>query len=260
MSDFQLVATKHFNGINFDCYKDTQEQDTQDFWATREQIGQALEYAEPRLSVANIHNRHAERLDKFSAVINLITPSGTQATTIYNFRGLLEICRRSNQPKADAVMDFLYDVADEIRRTGSYSVNNQASEMSGGIMDGAQRVFEAAGIKGNQLALAMDKVYRSYTGRSALEAGGIELLAPKKEQFLTPTQIGKELGVSGRRVNEILAGAGYQHKIGDNWEPLPDGNSYAVMLDTGKRHSDGTPLRQLKWNSGVLEVIQELIA
>ena len=33
MSNFQLVTTKHFDGIEFNCYQDTQEQDTQDFWA-----------------------------------------------------------------------------------------------------------------------------------------------------------------------------------------------------------------------------------
>ncbi len=257
MSNFQLVTTKQFNGVNFNCYRDTQEQDTQDFWATREQIGQALEYSEPRISIANIHNRYSDRIDKFSSVINLITGAGERETTIYNFRGLLEICRRSNQPKADAVMDFLYDIADEIRRTGSYSVNN---EMSGGIMDGAQRVFAAAGITGNQLALAMDKIYRRHTGYSALEISGIELIAPEKEQILTPTQIGHEFGISARRVNEILAGAGYQHKIGDDWEPLPDGDAYATMLDTGKKYSDGTPIRQLKWRSGILDIVRELIA
>lgn len=40
--------------------------------------------------------------------------------TVYNFKGLLESCRFSNQPKADAVMDFLWNVANEIRRNGIY--------------------------------------------------------------------------------------------------------------------------------------------
>ena len=44
MSNFQLVTTKHFDGIEFNCYQDTQEQNINDFWATRTQIGQALEY------------------------------------------------------------------------------------------------------------------------------------------------------------------------------------------------------------------------
>ena len=106
MSNFQLVTTKHFDGIEFNCYQDTQEQDTQDFWATREQIGQALEYAEPRLSVAKIHERHSERLDKFSSVVKLTTEAGVRETTIYSFRGLLEICRRSTNQKQTRLWTF----------------------------------------------------------------------------------------------------------------------------------------------------------
>lgn len=263
MSNFQLVTTKHFNGIEFDCYKDTQEQDAQDFWATREQIGQALEYAEPRISIANIHNRHNERLDKFSSVINLITPEGgTQPTTIYSFRGLLEICRYSNMPKADAVMDFLYDIADEIRRTGSYNadkVNSETSEekLTKTIMYAAKMIHEAAGIKGNQLALALDKVAQSYTGQSMLALSGTVLVAPSKTQLLTPTEIGKHFGVSARKVNEILCNNGYQRREGKSYEPLEAGEPYAVMLDVNKNHS-GTSIRQLKWESSFLTEIEDL--
>ena len=50
---------------------------------------------------------------------------------------------------------------------------------------------------------------------------------------------------------------GFQRKIGDNWKPLEKGREYAVVLDAGKKHSDGTPIRQVKWNSGILSVIEE---
>ena len=69
---------------------------------------------------------------------------------------------------------------------------------------------------------------------------------------------GRELGTTGRKVNNILAGAGYQHKIGDKWEPIGPGESYAVMLDTGKQHSNGTPVRQLKWDSSIVEIVRGL--
>ena len=56
-----------------------------------------------------------------------------------------------------------------------------------------------------------------------------------------------------------LAGAGYQHKIADKCEALDEGIKYAVMQDTSKRHSDGTQNRQLKWDSSILGVVEELI-
>ena len=232
---------------------------------TREQIGQALEYAEPRLSVAKIHERHSERLDKFSSVVKLTTEAGVRETTIYSFRGLLEICRRSNQPKADAVMDFLYDIADEIRRTGSYSVNKEQTVFPAGIIENAKILFESAGITGNQLTLTLDKIYRKHMGYSALQAAGINLIAPVQEQFLTPTEIAETLGIGkgitgAKVINTLLENAGYQCKIAKNWELLGVGKKFGVVLDTNKKHSDGTPVRQVKWNSGILDVIRELIA
>ena len=89
---------------------------------TREQIGSALEYKFPSDSIRTIHDRNQDRLDKFSVSIKL---SGTDGklydTYVYNARGVYEICRFSRQPKADAFMDWAWDVIESIRKTGSYS-------------------------------------------------------------------------------------------------------------------------------------------
>ena len=252
----ELLTTKHFHGNALDCYVQPEQRYTGEFWATREQIGTLLEYSEPRVSIANIHNRNKERLDKFSAVINLITPSGTQATTVYSFKGLLEICRYSNQPKANDIMDWLFDVADEIRQTGSYSVGQSKAALID-PMQGAKVVFDAAGITGNQLALALDRLYKTYTGQSALEGGEVTLTTPTQHQLLTPTQIGKYFGMSSKQVNKKLAYAGYQRKVADRWEATEQGSRYAVMQDVGKWHG-GVPVRQLKWDSAILDVFCEL--
>lgn len=130
MGNFELATTKEFDGVDFNCY--IENNNSKDFWGTREQIGMLLGYAEPRKAVENIHYRNKERLDKFSTTLKMRAVEGNRTVTrdviVYNFRGLLEICRYSNQPKADAVMDFLYDIADEIRRTGSYSVKKTPHE------------------------------------------------------------------------------------------------------------------------------------
>ena len=257
-SELQLYTTKTYNGIEFDCYVEAGQQSAGDFWATRTQIGQLLGYEYPREAIGKIHERNKERLDKFSAVVKLTTPSGVQQTTVYSFKGLLEICRYSNQPKADAIMDWLWEIADEIRRTGSYSVKAEQPALPAGVMDGARMIFEAAGIKDNQLSLALDNVYASYTGRSALKTGNVTLTVPTQNQLLTPTQIGEEFGLSARRVNEKLAYAGYQHKIAGKWEPIGAGKQYGVMVDVGKRYK-GTPVRQLKWDSGILSVFGRML-
>ena len=120
MNQLQLLTSKQFNGATLDCYVEQGQTHSGDFWATREQIGLLLGYAYPREAIGKIHQRNKERLDKFSGEVNLTTPSGTQATTVYNFKGLLEICRFSNQPIANQVIDCLWEIADEIRRTGMF--------------------------------------------------------------------------------------------------------------------------------------------
>ena len=269
MNELVLVKSADFNGVTLDCYVEPNQQDTGDFWATRTQIGQLLGYAEPRDAIAKIHQRNKERLDKFSTVVKMATPSrggqndypfgNVQDVTVYSFKGLLEICRYSQQPNANAVIDKLWDIADEIRRTGSYSVHKNASVISKTEIEGIVFFYEYAGLKGNQATLALDKYIKSYTGRSALEIGGIELVSQSNKQLLTPTEIGKKFGLSARRVNELLAGAGFQCKIGDKWEALELGEPYSELLDTNKKHSDGTPVVQLKWRTSIFPIIEQLL-
>ena len=35
-----------------------------------------------------------------------------------------------------------------------------------------------------------------------------------------------------------------------------EGKQYGVYLDTSKKHSDGTPVRQIKWHSGVIGLLK----
>ena len=44
-----------------------------------------------------------------------------------------------------------------------------------------------------------------------------------------------------------------------NWEALKAGEKFAVMLDVGKRHGKGTAVRQLKWDSAILDVFREFM-
>ena len=268
MNELVLVKSADFNGVALDCYVEPNQEYTGDFWATRTQIGQLLGYSEPRDAIAKIHQRNKERLDKFSTVVKLATPSrggqndypfgNVQDVTVYNFKGLLEICRYSQQPNANAVIDKLWEIADEIRRTGSYSTTPVPVIPSNTISEAAA-LYQLAGLKGNQLILTLDKLYKSYAGRSALEIGGIELISPSNKQLLTPTEIGKKFGLSARRVNELLAGAGFQCKIGDKWEALELGVPYSELLDTNKKHSDGTPVVQLKWRTSIFPIIEQLL-
>lgn len=134
--ELKLATTRTFNGNELACYTEEHPQEKWDFWATREQIGKFLGYDKPRRSIANIHNRNKERLDKFSRVIKMVTHEEKRDVvrdfTVYSFKGLLEICRFSAQPNANKVIDILWDVAYEIASKGYYvhpAVQLQIDEM-----------------------------------------------------------------------------------------------------------------------------------
>ena len=84
-----------------------------ELWITREQIGKFLGYKNPADAMARIHTKHSDRLGNFSKRIN--TPnSETRKVIAYSFKGLLEICRWSRQPNADAILDCLWELIEEI--------------------------------------------------------------------------------------------------------------------------------------------------
>lgn len=112
----ELVLQKTINNTLVDGYADNAEA-----WFTRTQIGELLEYDRPQHAILNIHNRHKERLNLFSRWSQIETPSGVQDGYLYNIRGVFEICRWSKQPKADEIMDKLYDMAEEVIRKGYYT-------------------------------------------------------------------------------------------------------------------------------------------
>ena len=174
-------------------------------------------------------------------------------------QGLYFFLGRSDKPKALPYQMWIAgEVLPSIRKTGSYSVKHE-DKLTEAIMLSARMILDAAGIKDNQLALALDKVAAHYTGYSLLALSGVTLIAPTKCQLLTPTEIGKHFGISGRKVNETLCNEGYQTKDGQSYKPLELGEPFAVMMDTGKRHSDGTPIRQLKWESSMINEIEDLL-
>lgn len=109
-----LATQKPFGSLTCDFYKN----DSNEFYMTREQIGTALEYNEPRKSIQKIHERNADRLNPLSSVVNLTTVEGGREVTrdviVYTLRGAMEICRFSRQPKADKFMDFVWDVMESL--------------------------------------------------------------------------------------------------------------------------------------------------
>lgn len=116
MNEMILVETRTVNETSVNGYY--QEEDA---WFTRNEIGEALGYEDCEAAIRMIHNRHKERLDRYSRQVSIVTNAGLRDAIVYNWRGVYEICRWSKQPKADAVMDALYDMAESVRKKGYFT-------------------------------------------------------------------------------------------------------------------------------------------
>lgn len=114
-----IITSKPFGALNVNVYEDSKHQ----YYMTREQIGTALEYTSPVVAIKKIHDRYADRLDALSSITNLVIEVGNHTqmrqTYVYSLRGVMEICRFSRQPKADAFMDFCWDIMESLMRGDS---------------------------------------------------------------------------------------------------------------------------------------------
>lgn len=115
MGKLVLLQSDNFGNIACDFYRDNQD----DILMTRTQIGQALEYKNPNDAIRLIHERRKERLDKFSTV----QIERGQELYLYTTKGVYEICRWSHQVKADAFMDWVWDVIEQIRKIDKSKLN-----------------------------------------------------------------------------------------------------------------------------------------
>jgi phage regulator Rha-like protein len=136
----------------------------------------------------------------------------------------------------------------------------QAIDESCSIFENLNRVATLFGLKGNQALISANVATRKITGIDLQQTLSLELKSEDNEQFLTATQIGKELNgsPSAIKVNLLLIEHDYQGKNEAGYFPLAKGEPFAVMIDSGKKHSDGSMIQQLKWKHSIVEELKVL--
>ncbi|MES2262145.1 MAG: KilA-N domain-containing protein [Pseudomonadota bacterium] len=122
-----------------------------------------------------------------------------------------------------------------------------------GMMPTLVRALRACGIDKNAAAIGANQIATAETGANLLAlAGHTHLPTPTQEICFTPTELGRRFCQSAKSFNRRLADAGLQESISGHWVPTDKGRKHAVVLDTGKAHSTGTPIQQVKWLDSVL--------
>lgn len=116
-NNLNLITTETFGNLPCNFYQDTNKE----ILLTREQIGTALEYSSPQKAIQKIHYRHKNRLDELCIRIveNRMPQNGgigvNVETVYYTQKGIMEICRWSNKPKASQFMDWVWDIVEKYR-------------------------------------------------------------------------------------------------------------------------------------------------
>ncbi len=191
--------------------------------------------------------------------------TGGKGVTVINESGLYSSILSSNKPEAKPFKKLVTSVVlPAIRKTGKYESNDRpvkqeklnSKEYAATISATSKAMMSMAkafGFKGNQAVLCADRATNQLVGVSPLKLLGADLVSESKTILLTPTEIGKEFGMSNRQVNQYLAEKGYQEQLANKWVLTAKGENYAEVLDTGKKQGDGTPVKQIKWRSSILD-------
>jgi hypothetical protein len=166
------------------------------------------------------------------------------------------------------VKSFTDDLAWEVQRqlVRSYFAEPRKTIEKAANLDGAFQALKLAplaikaaqafGLSKNAAAISANQAVTKLTGTNLLGLlGQTHLEQEEQVQYFTPTELGARVALSGQKVNALLAQAGFQAKVEKTWELLQPGRQYAMIYDTGKKHSDGVPVQQVKWSASVLDAL-----
>ena len=145
------------------------------------------------------------------------------------------------------------------------SPSGQSIMAVGPLTQTAACMADSMGMTGNDRTLFILKTIRQEPGGRIVEQNIHELgllEAARPEPLLTPTDLAEELGGkpwTARTVNIALQDLGLQTRVGK--KPMPTQKAldagYCHMSYTNKKHSDGTPITQLRWFASVLSELRK---
>lgn len=127
-----LIVTKNFGTYPCSFYQNN----AGDIFLIREQIGIALEYANPTEGILKIHKKHKDKLSQYSTCVTINSNTGNNYNTVlYTFRGVMELCIWCGKSKAKAFMIWCWDVIVQSNLSIASSKFNEHHEVIANIDD-----------------------------------------------------------------------------------------------------------------------------
>ncbi len=138
--------------------------------------------------------------------------------------------------------------------TGKAGVGRTAALQPPRIFTDYFKVARLIGCDRNAAAISANQVVLHKTGENVLALlGQTHIEAKKQEIHFNVSDLVD--GISGQRMNKMLAAAGLQTREGEQWVPTTDGKDFCRIFDTGKRHGGGAPVTAIKWSKDVLGLL-----
>lgn len=184
-----------------------------------------------------------------------LTEGGRQKVLCINESGLYALIMNSKKSEAKAFKHWVTsEVLPSIRKTGSYLSGVKKSDdfkeamLIGKYYKKLSKIVGASESLAN--ALTVQVVHRE-TGVD-IKDSLIENKSDIQEPLITVTDIAIHMNIGRNKVNPILIERGLQtaHRGPSGnirYELTDKGKQCGQYLDTGKKHSDGTPVYQIKW-------------
>lgn len=232
-----------------------------DPWFVAIDVAEVLEYSDPY--------EMTKKLEKDEVQNRQFAGFGNRGINLINEAGLYSVTLTSQKSEAKSFKRWItHDVLPSIRKTGSYSVPQTIQSTPKSVIE-ANRVFKSFAsvakqvFKGNQALLSANQATLKTTGVNVLDAiGATHLLAHEQSQDMVVSDVAKVLGISSRKVNPWFQELGFQtsrrdHKNRLIWELTPEGEKFAHYVDTGKKHGDGSPVKQIKWSAKIVDYLKD---
>ena len=250
MNELQIFTNEQFGVIRCTIIDD-------ETWFVGKDVSQALGYQNTVDALIKHVDEEDKRIIQRSQNATLEIDIPNRGLTLINESGLYSLILSSKLPTAKQFKRWVTnEVLPSIRKHGYYINTNrptpyqQVKELT---ELGKFLTAEFGVAKGIALAASTQLIENHYG--SNLDV--IKKLIPPAEHeigMLTPTLIGKELGIPARQVNKLLIEKGLQIKEGKEYRLTDEGKKYAeAMPFTNNGHSG----YQIKWLPQICTILLE---
>ena len=144
-------------------------------WFVAKDVCDVLELSDVNMATRNLD-------DDEKGTSKVCTLGGEQSMTVISESGLYTLIMRSNKPEAKKFARWVtHEVLPSIRKTGSYTMSKtEAKHAPHKLIQEAQEIVLSAmdckDEKDYQTTIAFDRIFKDFTGKSALEMAGLKLV------------------------------------------------------------------------------------